>query len=313
MRVGAATVHAARAGYQAVDAELNITAGTNTHDFTLSVQELYQSGAFDIYVPADVGPLRGVIVSLGGGVTTSGFVTGGNLEGNGELERSLQALGGDLRALARSAHVALFGTRTRNMQNSAESDSDILAALASFATLSGHAELSGAPFLTFGLDAGSLESAGLALRHPDRAIGVLMRVPTDVPALSAPEALAIPMFVMLAEIDEPAVNSAVQSTFLENRARGGLWSLAIEPGVAHAVATDRGNAANIGWIATALALRLPAIPGNPLIALAEPTGWLGNQSTRDIAPWADYQGDRAAASWLLSQSAALTWKDLGSP
>ena len=60
-----------------------------------------------------------------------------------------------------------------------------------------------------------------------------------------------------------------------------------------------------------LALRLPAAAGDPLVALDQATGWLGNQTTLDIAPWADYPDDRAAASWLLSESEATSWQVLG--
>jgi hypothetical protein len=309
--VGPASVRAERPGYLPAEALVSITAGANTHDFALSAQEVFVSGAYATYVPSGVGPLRGVIISLGGGVTTSGFVTGGNLEGTGELEESLQALGASLRALAQSAHVALLGTTTHSLANSAASDDLLFTAMRTVAGLSGHAEIAAAPVLTFGLDAGSAEAFGVALRHPERTIGVIVRVPISVPDLTAPSALAVPTFVMQSELDERVDNTQIQSTFATNRSRGGLWALAVEPGIQHAVATGTGNAANVGWIATALALRLPAATGDPLVALDEASGWLGNQTTLEIAPWADYPGSRSTASWLLSESAATSWRSVG--
>jgi hypothetical protein len=196
------------------------------------------------------------------------------------------------------------------LANSGVSDDALFAALSDVAGQSGHAELATAPVLTFGLDAGSLEAAGLASRHPERAIGVLVRVPTSVPDLTAPEALAVPTFIMLSGQDQPTVNTAVQAAFLGNRSRGGLWALAVEPGVQHAEATSVGNNANVSWLGAALTLRLPATPGDPLIALDQSSGWLGNQTTLEIAPWADYTGSPTAASWLLSESAATSWKVL---
>lgn len=311
--VGNATVRAERDGYLPAEQSVPISAGANTHDFALAPREIFGSGAYTIFVPAGVDPIRGVIISLGGGVTTSGFVTGGPLEpGNDVLEQSLQALGASLRALAKSAHVALLGTTTHGLANSATSDDALFAAIGDVAELSGHPELAAAPVLTFGLDAGSPEAVGLASRHPERAIGVLVRVPTSVPDLSAPAALAVPTFVMLSGLDHVTVNASIQATFLGIRSRGGLWALAVEPGVEHAEATPRGNGANVGWISTALTLRLPATSGESLIALDESSGWLGSQTTLEIAPWADYQGTRTTASWLLSQSAASSWQRLGS-
>jgi hypothetical protein len=223
----------------------------------------------------------------------------------------LQALGASLRALAKSAQVALLGTTTHALPNSTVSDNALFTAVANVAELSGHAELAAAPVLTFGLDAGSPEAVGLASRYPERAIGVLVRVPTSVPDLTAPAALAVPTLVMLSGLDGAALNTSAQATFSGIRSRGGLWALAVEPGVEHAQATARGNTANIGWISAALSLRLPANPGEPLIALDPSSGWLGNQTTLEIAPWADYSGNPTTASWLLSESAAISWQSLG--
>ncbi|HET6578544.1 MAG TPA: carboxypeptidase regulatory-like domain-containing protein [Gemmatimonadales bacterium] len=312
---GAVTARAVRPGYLPAEDAITMSAGANSHDFTLTVREIYVSGTDAVYVPGDVGPMRGAIVVLGGPVT-SGFVTGERLTPAGsspELEQSLQALGASLRALAHSAHVALLGSRTTGLVNSATSDNALFAALTTAAQLSGHAEIADVPVLTFGLSAGGPEAAGLVSRNPDRAIGLLERVPVSVTSLTAPAALAVPTFVMQAELDNVVDNSAVRTTFLQNRLRGGLWALAVEPGVGHHEASSRGNGAAINWIAGALQLRLPTTAGEPLIALDQPSGWLGNQTTLEIAPWADYSGGRTTASWLLSESQASSWKSLGTP
>jgi hypothetical protein len=311
--VGPATVRAERPGYMPAEATVTVSAGANTQDFALTVQEIYESGAYKLLVPAGIGPIRGVIISLGEGVTTSGFVDGGSLAPNegAELEQSLQQLGASLRATVRSTRVALLGTTIHNLANGAASDDALFTAMANVGELSGHAELAAAPVLTFGLADGSLEAAGLVARHPERSIGVLARVPSSMPDLTAPSALAVPTLVMLSEGMGSAQITPIQATFSGNRSRGGLWALQVEPGARAAEATGEGNAANVEWIAQALALRLPATAGDPLIALPESSGWLGHQTTLEIAPWADYTGDRATASWLPSEDAAVFWKNLG--
>ena len=314
--VGPATVRAARPGYQAAEAALTLAAGANSHDFTLDPQEIYELGANAVYVPAGVGPMRGTIVTLGGPVTR-GFVTGERIApatgAPPELEPSLQALGASLRALARSARVALMGSSTTGMQNSPASDATLFNALSTIATASGQAGMADAPVLLFSLSNGSREAAGLVSRQPDRAIGLLVRVPAGVSALTTPEQLAVPSFVMQSELDRVVDNPEVRAVFSGNRSRGGLWALAVEPGIEHNVATSRGNSVAVSWISDALALRLPATPGDPLIALDQASGWLGNQTTLEFAPWADYPGDRPTASWLLSESAATSWRLLGTP
>jgi hypothetical protein len=105
--------------------------------------------------------------------------------------------------------------------------------------------------------------------------------------LTTTDALAVPTFVMLAELDNATRNAAVEEVFAGNRSRGGLWSLAVEPDARHEQASARGNSAA--------------------------TGWLSNQASLSIAAWADYTGDRAAASWLLNEAAAGSWQVLGTP
>lgn len=312
---GSVTVQVRRPGYLQTQEGLTLTSGANSRDFTLMPQEVYQIGTTAVYVPAGAGPMRGAIVVLGGPVTI-GLVTGEPISSAGAppgLEQGLQAMGADLRALARSARVALIGTRTVAMENSPVSDDGIFAALGNAATLSGRPELASAPVLMVGLSAGSPEASGLASRHPERAIGLLVRVPSSVTALAPGAALGVPTLIMQAELDQMDRNAAVRSTFAANRSQGALWALAVELGVGHEDVSGLGNGSMAGWLGSVLDLRVPATPGTPLVARGESSGWLGNQTTLDIATWADFPGDRSQASWLLSAGDAGAWKRLGSP
>ena len=312
---GPVTILVRRPGYLPAQAGITMTAGANSHDFSLTAQEEYLLGPVAVYVPAGAAPMRGAIVVLGG-PPTRGFVTGENMSGAGAPpghEEGLQALGADLRLLARTARVALIGTSTIAMDNSAASDDGLFTTVANAATASGRPELAGAPLLLVGLSAGSPEAAGLASRHPERAIGLLVRVPTSVSSLPPGPATGVPTFVMQAEEDQIDRNAAVRSTFAANRAQGGLWALAVELGVAHEDVSSLGNGSMVGWLGSALELRLPATAAGPLVPLDESAGWLGNQTTLDITAWADYPGNRAEASWLLSAGEAVSWKRLGSP
>lgn len=310
LTVGAATARAERPGYAGATVSLVLSAGSNSRDFTLAIQEIYESGAYSIFVPAGGGSMRGAIITLGGPIT-SGFVTGGLISTNPTNEAGLQALGSSLRSLARSAHVALVGTRTLGLSNSAGSDNDILSALASVAQASGHPELTAGPVVMFGLSSGAREAAGFASRLPARTIGLLERVPVGVVTLSTPATLHIPTFIMQAQLDGTADNTAVKAAFSANRSQGGLWALEVETGAEHSTVSDLGNSAAIGWLQSVLSRRLPGSAGDPLVALDETTGWLGNQSTLEIAAWADYTGNRTTASWLLTQADAVFWKSLG--
>ena len=307
LAAGAATVQVERPGYLAASQAVTLSEGANSRDFSLAYQEVYESGTMAAYVPAGVGPMRGAIIVLGG-PATSGFVTGDPVDvSSPELEQSLQELGASLRSLAKSGRVALLGTETINLANSSASDDALFAALGTFAQRSGHAELAGVPVLMFGLSAGAREAGGLVSRQPGRVIGLLLRVPAEAPTLMAADALAVPVFVMQAEEDVAVPNIAIQGIFAGNRSRGGRWALAIQPGIGHGAPSSLANQAAIGWIGEALK-RLPAAAGDPLVAFDESAGWLGDPATLAITPWADYPGDRATASWHLSQSAGQTWQ-----
>lgn len=312
--VGSATVRAERPGYEPAEATVKIVAGSNTHDFGLTAQEFYQLGAISAYVPAGVEPIRGAIIALGG-PNTGGFVDGQKISSADDpvLEQALQELGTSLRALARSRRFALLGTKNTGMPNSSASDDALLSAVRNAGEKSGHPELIEAPILMFGLSSGGPEAAGMAARHAERAVGLLLRVPVGVVSLNSAAALAIPTFVMQAGRDDPQMNLRVKDGFLTNRARGGLWSLAVEPDVIHAQATERANGTCIAWLSQVLAMRLPSTPGAALNVLQEDAGWLGDQSTLSIAAWGDYAGDRTAASWLLNEATASSWKLLATP
>jgi pimeloyl-ACP methyl ester carboxylesterase len=310
LATGAANVQVKRPGYELAEASVTIAAGANSHDFTMSPQEVYVLGATAVFVPAGVGPMRGTIIALGGPLT-NGFVTGGQIEtGNAPLaEALLQALGASLRELARTQRVALLGN-AGTPPNSAGSDNDFFASLGSAALLSGHAEITNAPVLILGLGEGGTEASGLAARHPERAVGLLAWLPPGVASLTSSAALAVPTFVMQAALDGSVDNAGVRTTFAANRSQGGLWALAVEPNVSHQP-TATGNATVITWMGEVIDRRLPATAGQPLVTLDEASGWLGNQTTLEIAPWADYQGSRTMASWFLSQSHANAWKSFG--
>lgn len=311
--VGAGTVLVTRPGYEDAEVPLTIASGANSHDFALTVKEVYVAGSIAALVPAGSGPIRATIIMLGG-PDASGFVTGERIvppDRPPELEATMQALGAGLRALSRELDVALLGSGVLGMASNSANDAQLFQSLATVAASSDHPEITAGPVLMLGISGGSREAAGLVARNPDRSLGLLVRVPAEVTALTAPEALAVPTFVIQGAEDDVVDNPAVQAVFATNRSRHGLWALAVEPGVGHRNPTSEGNTASINWIREAITRRLPAVPGGPLTALDEASGWLGNQATLGIAPWADYTGFREEASWLLSQAAANAWKALG--
>ena len=314
--VGAATVQAQRTGYLPAQATVTINAGANTHDFTLTEQEIYTSGPTAVYVPAGVGPLRGAIIALGG-PNTSGFVTGGVIAppNSPGLEQSLQALGASLRApreiCARGAarqrdhrHEQLKPERRRALRRASQRCRHSAGTPKSRTT----------PVLMFGLSAGAREAAGLASRHPERAIGLLVRVPVTVSEPHGTRGARRPDL-------RDAGGTRRRSEQLHGT--GSLLGKSIPGWPVGACGRARGRAPR-RHRSRATRWRLAGSPRRSSSASrlhrvtrsspwTETSGWLGDQTTLEIAPWATFSGDPTAASWLLSPSVASSWKALGTP
>ena len=64
------------------------------------------------------------------------------------------------------------------------------------------------------------------------------------------------------------------------------------------------------WIRTILRRRLPETPSDPLRAIDETSGWLGDRASGEAWHWDKYPGDRTVASWLPSPVTARQWEDL---
>ena len=118
----------------------------------------------------------------------------------------------------------------------------------------------------------------------------------------------MPAYLTLGATDDVVSNPAATAVFEANRARNAIWALAVEPGAGHFELSDASRNLTIGWMVTILELRLPLTPGTALTDIPEVSGWLGNRTTFEIAPYADYADNKLEASWLPSQGTAQAWK-----
>jgi hypothetical protein len=112
--------------------------------------------------------------------------------------------------------------------------------------------------------------------------------------------------MILAERDDIVNNEAVVAAFESNRRAGGLWGVAIEPGVPHHALTPGHRALTVNWLRAIVEQRLGAAVQDPLREVAESSGWLGHPDI-GISDWTGYAGDRKAASWFPSQATAEEW------
>jgi hypothetical protein len=120
--------------------------------------------------------------------------------------------------------------------------------------------------------------------------------------------------VITAEVDEVFDNNVTMATYQQVRGTGGLWALAEEPRTQHRSHSANQRQLILEWFTTILSLREPATTGGPLRAIAEESGWLGDPVTRVVSSWADFVGNRRAASWFPTQATATRWRSFtGTP
>jgi dienelactone hydrolase len=294
-----------------VDHQANITVTSGSvvaYDVALRPRtELVKFDSFALYVPADVRTVFGIIVALGG-PDTRAFATAGTFGAPfPETETALHTLGQEYRAMAAQYGLAIIGTSVSAMENKPESDRRILSALDSAARVIDRPELAKAPILMYGMSNGGPEASGFVARNPARVVGLFLKVPMAVSALTSGDVLQVPTFVVLAGRDAFVDNAALIAAFQANRKAGAVWALALEPGVPHQWLSPAHRKITTSWIRDVLSLRLPYDWGPGLFAIDQTAGWLGDNSAGAAYSWKNYPGDRTAASWLPSDSVAKDW------
>ncbi len=313
VRTGSVVIGAGRPGFQPYSATITVQEGSNAHNIMLSPQETYGYTDFALFVPAGVTQVRAVIVALGG-PDTRAFVDGRPAGApSPAAEAATQALGIGLRTLAQDSGFAILGTGLSGLPNEGTNDGLLLGALQTGAALSGHPELSTAPLIPLGISGGGPEAFGLTIRQVARVAAFALRNPSAMSDFLFAAVQQVPGYINLSGADGQVDNAATTQVFLDNRADGAIWELALEPDAEHYVSSADARAVLIQWIAAASGLRLPASPGGALRGVAESSGWLGNRATYDTAPFASYPDDASQASWLVNAEVAGAWKVFVTP
>lgn len=245
-----------------------------------------------------------------GGPDTRAFLSDGSFAApTPELEASLHVLGRELRALAAEHGLAMLGTSPYGptaLPNEPQSDALIFEVIEEAGRISGHPELTRTPIFVYGISGGTPQAAGFAVRNFARVGALLLKVPAPPKRLDHAEALGIPTLMILAENDTLGDNRAVVTVFEANRRAGGLWAMAIEPGVAHHSLTPGHRALTVNWLRDVVVRRLGASAQEPLRDAPESSGWLGHPDI-GVSSWADYPADRKAANWFPSRATAEKW------
>ena len=262
--------------------------------------------AFDLWVPDGVAVVKGIVA----------------ISGHGSGENLFRHQG--MRALARELHLALFKFVGNPMQRGFWPTSLLFQRLRTGGRQSGHPELEHAPLFLYGHSNGTGFSAIFAANEPARVWGWISMRPGITFQVYQPRAAQVPGLVIFGENDpfllrpSPAENLAVVQTI--RKRHDAVWNMAVEPKTGHGPG-EKTWPLVFSFLRHSFDARVPADADcrqGPvkLEVLAVDRGLLGRNwdsaaggyQSLSVFPFADFPGDKAAASWLLNAAYADDWQ-----
>jgi dienelactone hydrolase len=257
-----------------------------------------------LFIPASAARVRAVIVVTGWGL---GF----------DFVDAAQA-----RRLAESTQSGLLLARTTSISTQAGygdwNDASIggadalILALQRLAQEFDHPEVANAPLVIWGQSAGAGFGTSFAALHPDRTAAVVRyQSGAGVAARDLETVSRIPMLMIVAGKDSPALLDRAQSLWRDGRSLGAPWTFAEQPDAEHGEDEALGRACDlmVPWITAVLIQRLPP-SGTALRPVGDAGGWLGHLGTREISPFTSFTGAKTEASWLPDEATARRWREL---
>jgi ankyrin repeat protein len=210
------------------------------------------------------------------------------------------------------------GVPNRVVRDAAAGGADaLLVILQRLAEESAHQELKDAPVLLWGWSASASFGTTFAAGYPERTVA-FVRYHTHLRGLS-PELNVlkyIPALLVAGGKDQQAGTEDAETFWKRGRSSSAPWTFAIEPEAPHAseeMFESSQDVMMIPWIASVLRQRL-ALDSTQLLRVDDTSGWLGNNRSGEIGPYAGFAGQAQEASWLPDERTARGWQSvLGAP
>jgi poly(3-hydroxybutyrate) depolymerase len=265
----------------------------------------YDKAEFRLWLPANAGPVRAVVVIVPGS--------------NGDWRS--QVADATWQKFATEQHLALVGcsiTDKRHDQSFIEEYVDVkrgsgqalLDVMTTFAEKAKHPELATAPFLMWGMSAGGQFNYEFTAWKPERVVAfVVNKGGIYYSALTSKAARAVPGILFVGGKDLEFRTNTIAGLFAVNRRAGALWALAEEPSVGHVVGKSRD--VTLLFFEDALARRLGEMQSNggatTLKAIDDKSGFLGDLKAKTFQPVAGAPAPTVPTAWLLSERVAQAW------
>ncbi len=268
----------------------------------------YDKAEFRLWYPDSAKYLRAAVV----------LVPGSNADGRCDVgDRFWQTF-------ASRNEVALIGCRftdtphedafVENYANAAQgSGQALLDALTAFSMRSDHPELANAPLLLWGMSAGGEFNYEFTAWKPERVVAFIVnKGGVYFSALVSAAARQVPGLLFVGEEDLDSRKSIIAGLFALNRRAGALWALAEEPNVGHVAGRSQELAAIFFDAVLPLRLGPPASAASsqPLTALDERSGVVGDLVQRSFRRVSDSSTPAHLTAWFPTESVARAWQAL---
>ena len=261
---------------------------------------------FDLWIPEGVETARGIVV-------ISGHGSGETLFKHAEL-----------RKIARELHLALFKFVGNPMQRGFWPRSLLYDRLKDFGVKSQHPEFANAPLFLYGHSNGTGFSAIFPATEGARVWASVSMRPGTTYQVYQPGAAQVPGMIIFGEDDaffaRPSKEQNMAVVEAMRKKHNALWHYAVEPKTGHGPG-EKTWPLVFSFLRHSFAARVPADADSAkgpvkLNELQVETGHLGQNwnaatggyQTLPIAPFADFNGDKSIASWLLNAAFAADWQ-----
>jgi len=179
----------------------------------------------------------------------------------------------------------------------------LLEALEAFGKEHSRPEMKTVPLLLWGHSAGGQFNYNFACWKPQRTLGFVVNKGGfyyDTPCTTATR--AVPAMLFIGGKDTEVRMTNITKLFDDNRARGALWALCVEPNSDHGVGNSREVTRT--FFRSVVVTRLK---GADMAKLDADAGWLGDLQELTIAPASKFKGNIRKAAWFPDEATAQAW------
>ncbi len=261
------------------------------------------SAVYHIFIPESAEKIRGVFIHQHGCTMEGrGVSTAYDIQYQAFAKKwNLAIIGPDLYSASGNCH---------NWKNPESGSGDaLLKTLKETGEISGHPELTNAPWLLWGHSGGGYWAQAMMRDYPERTIALFSYSPGLNPTWDYPkEALKIPVMIRHAGITGDACcwESAL-NTYNKLRKNGGYVSIAYTPYQNHNFSYVRYMA--IPFFESVLTQRLSETNPDILHEMDPSKVWLGDTLRLNTYKASGYKGDKNSMSWLPDSTVAAKWKE----